>query len=336
MTEAASGAVILAAGKGTRMKSEKAKVLHEVFYQPMVRHVIGAVLEAGVLRGVCVIGHQKEAVAQALDGLPVECVVQAEQKGTGHAVLCAREACSGLAQILIVCGDTPLLRAETLQAMQDQHRESGATLTLMTTELDNPFGYGRILRGPDNELMAIVEEKDASPEERQIREINAGVYLVRADFLFQALSQVGTDNRQGEMYLTDIAAIARREGKKVQPFLHPVAQDVLGVNSRVELAQAEAVLQARRNRELMLSGVTMLHPPSTRVAPDCELGRDCLLHAQTTVEDGSRLGPGCVLDQGAILRNCTVGAGARIGAYSVLENRQIADGELVAPLSRGL
>lgn len=335
MTERADrGAIILAAGLGTRMKSERAKVLHEVFYRPMIAHVAGTVLQAGVTRVVCVIGHQKEAVQAALAGLPVGTAVQAEQKGTGHAVLCAQAACAGLTEILILCGDTPLLRPETLSAMLAQHRQHRPALTLMTTKVARPYGYGRILRAEDDGVAAIVEEKDATEEERLITEINAGVYLAEAAFLFSALARVDTNNSQAEMYLTDIVAIARRSGQQVQPFFHDQPQDVLGVNSRVELAQAEAILQERRNMELMRAGVTMLHPATTRVEPGCELGRDCILHGQVSIERGSSLGQGCVVEQGVVLRRCVLGERVRVGAHSVLEGCRLESGLEVPPLTR--
>ncbi|NLZ17655.1 MAG: bifunctional N-acetylglucosamine-1-phosphate uridyltransferase/glucosamine-1-phosphate acetyltransferase [Desulfobulbaceae bacterium] len=335
MTESI-GAIVLAAGKGTRMKSAQAKVLHHIFFRPMLHHVLEAVLAATMERIVVVIGHQQEAVQGILSGFPVETVLQEEQRGTGHAVLCAEAGCAGMSEILILCGDTPLVRTETLSAMLAQHRQEQPVLTVMSTELAQPFGYGRILRSAEGQVEAIVEEKDASEEQRAIREINAGIYLADADFLFTALRQVGTNNSQGEVYLTDIVAIARRENKRVHPFFHPHALDVLGVNSRVELAQAEAALQERRNFELMRAGVTMLNPATIRVAPDCNIGEDCVLHGQVNIEGECSLGRGCVLEQGVVLRDCRLGAAVRVGANSVIIGRHVADGAIIAPLSRNL
>ncbi|MDO5674268.1 MAG: NTP transferase domain-containing protein [bacterium] len=331
-----TGAIVLAAGKGTRMKSAQAKVLHQIFYRPMLRHVLDAALAAGLEQIAVVVGHQQEAVQAVLSDLPVKTVLQAEQRGTGHAVLCAEAACAGLDQILILCGDTPLIRAETLAAMLAQHQTEQPALTLMTTTLPQPFGYGRILRSATDEVQAIVEEKDAGEEERAISEINAGIYIADAAFLFAALAQVGTDNSQGEIYLTDIVAIARREGRRVQAFVHQEAMDVLGVNSRVELAQAEVALQERRNLELMRSGVSMLCPHTTRVAPGCTIGQDSILHGRVSIEGASSLGPGCVVEQGVVLRDCRLGTAVRIGANSVLIGRHVADGAEIAPLSRSL
>ena len=243
-------ALILAAGKGTRMKSDKAKVLHEVLAVPMVHHVIDAVIPLNPARIVLVVGHQHEAVRAALAGYVVSLVMQQEQLGTGHAVLAARDLLSGRnSQVLILCGDTPLIRTETLRAMLEVHGKSGATLTLMTTELDDPTGYGRVLKGPDGAVQGIVEEKDATEAQRRIREINAGIYLVEAGFLFAALDQVGTDNAQGEVYLTDIVGIAANTGVLVRTFHCANPEETMGVNSPIELAMANARMQARRGQQ---------------------------------------------------------------------------------------
>lgn len=334
--KASTGAIVLAAGKGTRMRSAQAKVLHRVFYRPMLHHVLDAVFAAGVERVAVVVGHQREAVRQSLEPFAVQCVLQEEQRGTGHAVLCAEAACAGLERTLILCGDTPLVGPEPLAALLDAHLRQSAELSLMSTCLENPFGYGRVLRDQEGRVRAIVEEKDADAEERAVREINAGIYVVDAGFLFGALARVGTDNSQNELYLTDIVAMACREGRRLQACLHPRGQDMLGVNSRVELAQAEAVLQQRRNQELMLAGVTMLCPTDTRVAPDSQLGPDCILHGQVCIEGRSRLGRGCVVEQGVLLRDCRLGDGVRVGANSVLLGCQVADGTEIPPLTRGM
>ncbi len=247
MGEKEVNALILAAGKGTRMKSDKAKVLHEVLTAPMVHHVIDAVIPLHPARIVLVVGHQHEAVREALAGYNVTFALQQEQLGTGHAVLAARHLLPALdAQVLILCGDTPLIRTETLRAMLQDHAASGASLTIMTTELDNPTGYGRVLKGVDGGVHGIVEEKDASEAQRRIREINAGIYLVEVAFLFAALDQVGTNNAQGEMYLTDIVGLAVNAGVVVRTFRCADSEETLGVNSPTELALANARMQERR------------------------------------------------------------------------------------------
>ena len=311
-----TAAVILAAGKGTRMKSAKAKVLHELFFKPMLHHVLDAVAAAGIARQAVIVGHQREKVLASLAAYQITPVVQEEQLGTGHAVLCAETACADAELVMILCGDTPLIRPETLQALLRQHQERGADLTLMTTELDNPFGYGRIISGADGQVLRIVEEKDANADERVLREINAGIYLADRSFLFAALRQVGRNNSQGEVYLTDIVGIAVREGRRVEKFVHRPAIDVLGVNSRVELAQAHAELQMRRCRELMLAGVTIYSPETVLISPESIIGQDAVIHAGVHL-----VGP------------CQIGAGAVIGAHSVLHGCAVAAGEEVPPLT---
>ena len=326
-------AIVLAAGKGTRMKSAKAKVLHEVFFRPMIDHVLNAVTSADIDQCAVIVGHQREEVARALQGFAVTTVVQEEQLGTGHAVLCAEPACASAQQVMILCGDTPLIQAETLKAMIDAHRQQQASLTLMTTKVDEPFGYGRILTSDTGKVIAIVEEKDADPTQRAIQEINAGIYLVEKDFLFTALRQVGTDNSQGEVYLTDIVAIANRLGLTASKFFHPQAIDVLGVNSRVELAQAHATLQARRNREIMLAGVTLYDPPSTLIAPGCVIGQDTVVSAQVQISGATTIGRDCLIEPGCVLHDCSLGDGVTVGANAVLKQYAIPKGGSIAPLT---
>jgi bifunctional UDP-N-acetylglucosamine pyrophosphorylase / glucosamine-1-phosphate N-acetyltransferase len=326
-------AVVLAAGKGTRMKSARAKVLHEVFFRPMIHHVLLAINEAEIDRCAVIIGHQRQEVLQVLDGYPITPVVQEEQLGTGHAVLCAETACGPADQVMILCGDTPLIQAATLRAMIAAHRQQRASLTLMTTLLDQPFGYGRILSDEQGKVLAIVEEKDATDEQRRIREINAGIYLVDRAVLFDTLRRVGNDNSQGEMYLTDIVAIANRNGLTVHKFVHSQAIDVLGVNSRIELAQAQATLQLRFNRDLMLAGVTMYAPETTLVAPDCTIGQDTVLEGNVRINGGSTVGGMCRIGSGCVIHDCRLGDGVTVGANSVLSHCDIPAGCTIPPLT---
>ena len=326
-------AVILAAGKGTRMKSDKAKVLHKLFFKPMLHHVLDTVGQAAIDHTAVIVGHQRQQVLDSLTGYSFTPVFQEEQLGTGHAVLCAEEACSSADLVMILCGDTPLIRSQTLQAMIGQHRETAAMLTLMTTLLDDPFGYGRIISDTDGHVLEIVEQKDATEEQRAIKEINAGIYLVDTEFLFSALKQVGTDNSQGEVYLTDIVAIADRQGHRVHKFIHSPAIDVLGVNSRVELAQAHAELQMRHNREIMLSGVTMYSPETILIDPKCTIGQDSFLEAGVQVTGKSTIGRRAHLETGTVLHKCRLGDDTVIGAHSVLHNCTIEGQEHIPPLT---
>lgn len=326
-------AVILAAGKGTRMKSARAKVLHQVFFRPMIHHVLDAVTAASVQQCTVIVGHQREEVCRVLQGYPVTTVVQEEQQGTGHAVLCAESACRDAEQVMILCGDTPLIQPETLRVMLAQHHQRQASLTLMTTLLDQPFGYGRILSNDQGMVTAIVEEKDATETERSIREVNAGIYLAEKKFLFAALREVGRDNSQGEVYLTDIVAIANRQGIRVEQFSHPQAIDVLGVNSRVELAQAHATLQYRRNRELMFSGVTLYAPETTMIEPNCTIGQDTSIHGNVTISGSTTIGSNCLVENGCSLYHCSIGAGSTIGANAVLRHCTVAPASTILPLT---
>lgn len=316
--------IVLAAGKGTRMKSSRAKVLHEVFFAPMVHHVVHALETLNPKQNIVVVGHQREEVEASLQEFPVDFAVQTEQLGTGHAVLAAeKESRIEDGVVMILCGDTPLILSETLQAMFEQHVQSGATLTLMTTILDNPTNYGRIISSADGEISRIVEEKDADIEQKKIREINAGIYCVDRDFLFSSLKNVGTDNSQGEVYLTDIVGMAVEQGKGVKAFVNPVPEDVLGVNSRVELAQAHQELLMRRNRQVMLQGVTMEQPETITIEPGVVVEADCHLSQGVVIKGQSHIGKRCVLENGTIIVDSTLEENVQIGPYAVLEKQTI-------------
>ncbi|MDR0477727.1 MAG: NTP transferase domain-containing protein [Desulfobulbaceae bacterium] len=331
--------VILAAGKGTRMKSNKAKVLHEVFFLPMIHHVLTAVepLQAG--RTVVIVGHQRQAVSAAIAGFKTETVVQEEQLGTGHAVLLTEKVIpAGTGDVMILCGDTPLLRPESLTAMLAQHRASGAgahgaVCTLMTAHVADPYGYGRVLTTTDGEVIGIVEEKDGTPEEKVIKIINTGIYLIKRDALFTALASVDRNNAQGEFYLTDIIEKLVISNQKVCQFITPDPDEVLGVNSRLELALAHAEIQRRRNQALMLAGVSMESPESIVVALSAKVESDCLLEPSVRLLGTTRLGRGCRVGQGAILTNCRIDASCEIGPYSCLTGVTLTAASVIPPLT---
>lgn len=335
MTSHPLSVIILAAGKGTRMKSDKAKVLHETFYAPMVQHVINATLPLHPLQTVIIIGHQKNDVKKALHSFPVTFVVQEEQLGTGHAVLVAEKAINKEAgTVMILCGDTPLIQTETLQEMYSCHQTRQATLTLMTTLLDNPTNYGRIVSDKDNKIQGIVEQKDATTEQRQIKEINAGIYCVDKTFLFEALKKVDTDNSQGEMYLTDIVKLAVEENFAVEKYRAQSPVDVLGVNSRVELAGAQKELQMRRNRILMLQGVTINNPETVSVSPESSIERDTILDPLVSISDRTTIGHSCRIGQGTVLQNCKIANNVIIGPYTCLSGSTVVAGTTLPPFSK--
>lgn len=326
--------VVLAAGKGTRMKSNKAKVLHELFYAPMLHHVLKAVSPLQPAKTVVVVGHQRQEVEESLAEFSVDTVIQKEQLGTGHAVLCTEPLLGDMkGTVMILCGDTPLIRSETLEAMINEHQSHQSVLTVMTTFLDNPTNYGRVICDFDDMVISIVEEKDASPDQKEIEEINAGIYCVDAEFLFANLLSIGTDNSQGEVYLTDIVSLAVREGHRVHKFINPVPRDVLGVNSRIELAEAQHELQMRRNRALMLNGVGMLSPETTLVSPQASIDQDVTLHPGVQVSGESSISTGCIIETGALLHNVNLGANCRIGAYSCLEGCILQPDTVIPPHS---
>ncbi len=299
--------IILAAGKGTRMKSQKAKVLHEVFYQPMVAHVINSTRTLSPAQTIAVVGHQSEDVKNALSKYNVT------EKAVNHDIT----------DIMILCGDTPLIEGTTLENFYRQHVENGHDVTLMTALLDNPTNYGRILSDSCGNITGIVEQKDASPEEREIKEINAGIYCVKKDFLFSALKNVGTDNKQGEVYLTDIISMGVKKGLQIKRCQAEKAIDVLGVNSRLELSIAERELQLRHNKKIMATGVSMISPETIRISPDSIIGNDTVIEQCVHIHNKSHLGSGCIIEQGVVIDNCTIGNNVRIQAGNYLREENI-------------
>ena len=326
-------AVILAAGKGTRMKSDKAKVLHKIFFKPMLHHVLDSVIQTKIDKVAVVVGHQRQQVLDSLIEYSFIPVIQKEQLGTGHAVLSAEKACQGTDLVMILCGDTPLICPNTLQGMIREHLDSQARVTLMTTLIDEPFGYGRILCDSDEDILEIVEQKDANAEQVSIQEINAGVYLADTDFLFSALKEVGTDNSQGEVYLTDIVSIAVSRGHKVNKYVHSPSIDILGVNSRIELAQAQVELQMRHNRKIMLSGVSLCLPETILIDPDTVVGHDTLIQPGVQISGKSVVGNGVELGTGCVIQGCRLGDHCVVGANAVLQNCIIESEEHVLPLT---
>lgn len=320
--------IILAAGKGTRMKSAKAKVLHEVFYAPMVQHVLDSLHTLPVTRTVVVVGHQKESVELQLKDYDISFAEQTVQLGTGHAVLAAEESLEGSSgTVMILCGDTPLIRTSMLSMLYQEHQKHSATVTLVTTLLNDPSNYGRIISDPNGNIRAIVEHKDANSEELLVQEINAGIYCVDKEYLFSTLKKVGTDNSQGEVYLTDIIKMAVEDELTVKTFTTKNSIDVLGVNSRLELSQAQTELQLRRNEQLMASGVSMLNSETSRIAPDSTIGPDTVIEPCVHISEKSKIGSGVTIEQGAVIKACNIADGAFIGANSYLVNCTVGEDE---------
>lgn len=332
MNPSSLSVVILAAGKGTRMKSTRAKVLHEVFYQPMAAHIIATAQSLAPLQILTVTGHQKEAVESALAPSGCDFTEQKEQLGTGHAVLITEPCISAAAEtVLILCGDTPLILPETLKKLYEFHSKTSSDVTLLTTTLANPFGYGRILCDAEGNLQSIIEEKDASDAQRQITEVNAGIYCVQKSFLFDALKKIGTDNTQKEMYLTDIIGIGTKEGRNVKRFNVSNPVEVLGVNSRCELAEAERELQMRHNSALMTAGVSMILPETIRIQPTATIASDTVLEPSVHIYGTTTIGSDCHIEQGCVLKDCTIASGCVIGAGSHLDGITCPENSIIQP-----
>ena len=324
-------AVVLAAGKGTRMKSEKAKVLHEAAGRPIGFFPVRAALALDASPVVVVVGHQAKEVEDELTrqfpGAPVRFALQAEQLGTGHAVLCAQEALKGFeGNVLILAGDVPLIRAETLQKLIAAKQD--ADVALIFCRATKPQGYGRVLRKPDGTVARIVEEKDASDAERRIDEVNASIYLAGADFLFRALRSLGRGNAQSEYYLTDIVAQGRAVAVEAEE------AEVSGVNDRAQLAQSAAQLRERRNTQLMQQGVTLIDPSVTYVDEGVEVGRDTVLEPLVSLRGKTRVGKGARIGQGCVIVDTEVEDGAQILPYCHLTESRIGPGATVGPFAR--
>lgn len=327
---------VLAAGLGTRMRSKKAKVLHAAGGDTLLNHVIRASLHvAPAERIVVVIGHQARDVRESVTTAGIQFVEQTEQKGTGHAALCAREAVgSARGQLLILNGDGPLLRPATLQALlalQAQKRLAGA---LVTTELTDPTGYGRIVRDSSGLVAAIVEQKVASPEELKIREINPGVYCFEAALFWRFIQEITPNNPAKEYYLTDMVGIFVRHGYSIAPLLVADETELLGINTRVDLAAADKILRARKANELMLSGVTIENPESVTIDADVEIGQDSIVEANVQVRGRTRIGANCRIGTGSVLRDCEISDNVAILPYVVAESSTIGRHASVGPFSR--
>lgn len=307
-----TAAIVLAAGAGTRMKSKKPKVVHEVLGKPLVRWVVDAAREAGVDEVVTVVGHAREQVVPLVEA-DTAVAVQTEQRGTADAVLACKEALAGFeGSLVVLSGDCPLITAETISALVKMREEGDAAAVVLTMQPENPFGYGRIIRDEDGQVLRIVEQKDASPEEAAVRECNSGFYCFDAKALFEALSEVGSDNAQGEFYLTDVLAICRAKGRPVLGLLAADDGECLGVNSRLQLAEATKIMQRRINARHMAAGVTMMDPDSVWIGPDVKIASDVeilpgvMLMGKTSIGEDSLIGPNTRLTDTLVGERCVV------------------------------
>jgi bifunctional UDP-N-acetylglucosamine pyrophosphorylase/glucosamine-1-phosphate N-acetyltransferase len=314
------------------MKSGLPKVLHRLAGRPMIRYVVDTALACGAERVVMVVGHGAEMVRAAVDGLPVEFVTQEQQLGTGHAVMSARDLVEcGPPRLLILSGDVPLLEPQTVARLADRQAATGAGCTMLTTSLDDPSGYGRVIIGDTGQVERIVEQADADDKQLLLRLINAGIYCFRTDLLFRTLAACGSDNAQGEYYLTDAIEAIRGEGLDVHALEVADPDQVAGINTRLELSRMDAVLNRRKLEALMLAGVTVVSPDTTRAEWDVDAGRDTVLHPHVSLEGRTRLGVGCTIHSFCRLKDTVVGDGATVLEYCRLDGSSLAPGSETGP-----
>lgn len=309
--------VILAAGKGTRMKSETSKVLHEIYGKPLLGYVLDAVKNIASENFV-IVGHHAEDVSTFVEKnyQNAKTVLQSPQLGTGHAVsmVCpSLENYDGL--VVILCGDTPLITEDTIKKFVDFHKKQNSDLTVMSTIFENPTNYGRIIREQDNTLKCIVEEKDATPEQKAVKEVNAGIYCLNWGKIKVAFSQLTSNNAQGEYYLTDIIEWGKKQNLNVNAYILENNEEIYGINSRLNLAEATSILTRRVLHNLMVNGVTIVDPASTWISPDTEIGQDTVVYPSTYIEGKNKIG-----------KNCKIGPCAHLrGGVEVFDNVKIGN-----------
>jgi len=328
------GIVILAAGLGTRMKSKRAKVLHQAGGRTLIEHVVGTASKlVPPERIFVVVGHQADAVQKAVTER-VNFIHQTEQRGTGHALMVGREVLSGVAEnLLVLYGDGPLITESTLRGLLAAHA-AGAGVTLLTTELDDPTGYGRIIRDEEDRLVEIVEEKACTPEQRAIREINPGIYVFRTTALFDHIGELKTNNPAKEYYLTDMAGILRASGFAVETSKAPDAQEVLGINTRVELAAMDALFRDRKARELMLGGVTILRPETCVIDQGVEIGADTVIGPSVALYGSTRIGENCVVRPFTTIRDSVIADDVVVEECCWMEKARVERGAKIGPYAR--
>ena len=352
--------MILAAGLGTRMKSRRAKVLHELGGSPLVAHVLRAAFELAPEAIFTVVGHQAEEVEAAvrdeakrletssnnaeqgqqarmpaLPGRELKFVMQTKQRGTGHAVIAAREELARRSgHLVILPGDAPLIKAETLRQLVKTHEAEENDATMLTVSMTDPIGYGRVIRDSEKRFLRVVEQRDGSEDELAVQEVGVSIYCFEIAALIDALDQLNTDNAQGEYYLTDVPKIMQNQGRRVGLLLHSDAEEVAGINTRIELAELERKLRERKLRELMLAGVTIVDPATTYIHQQVEIGQDSVIHPQVIIEGASRIGSACTIQSWTRMKNVEVGDSVTIRNSCVIEDSIIREGATIGPFAR--
>jgi bifunctional UDP-N-acetylglucosamine pyrophosphorylase/glucosamine-1-phosphate N-acetyltransferase len=340
---------IMAAGKGTRLKSKYPKVLHEVGGKPILAHVIATAQKVVPAQDIFVIiGHESERVREAVAGTGVKFVLQAAQRGTGHAVMVARDALFGSGsgsgsgngnknrydQVIVLSGDAPLITAETIQKLSAFHAAQKATMTLLTADLDDPYGYGRVIRkGGRVDVQAIVEEKSATPQQKKIREVNSGFYAFDAPALYEHIDRLSTDNAHGEYYLTDMAGVFHRARKKVVAIKTMDAGEVLGSNTRTEMMVLDARLRLAKCRELLEEGVTIFYPHTCVIDSDVEVGADTVIEPFVQLLGSTKIGADCRIRSYSVIGNSVIGDRVTVKPGTIMEDSRVGAGAVLGPYS---
>ena len=326
----------MAAGKGTRLKSQLPKVLHEVGGKPLVEHVIRAAVQIVPATDVyAIIGHEAERVRAAMAHTGVNFVLQAQQRGTGHALMVAREALAGYDHVIVLSGDAPLITPKTIVRLRDFHLQEEAAMTLLSAELENPTGYGRVLRkSPGSaEVQAIVEEKAASAAQKKIREINSGFYVFALKDLYVHIGELSTDNAHAEYYLTDMAGVLRKARRRVVAWETANASEVLGGNTRAELADIDEKMRMAKCRQLMADGVTIFYPATCVIDADVEIAADSVIEPHVQLQGTTKIGTGCRVRSYSVIRDSEIGDGVLVRPGCVMEGARVSAGAVLGPYS---
>lgn len=327
---------IMAAGKGTRLKSQIPKVLHEVGGKPLLEHVIRAATAMVPVADVyAIIGHEAEQVRKAVEHTGVKFVLQSEQRGTGHALIVARQALAGYDHVIVLSGDAPMITVKTIESLRDFHLEQRAAMTLLSAELDNPTGYGRVLhkRPGSPEVREIVEEKAASPAQKKIREINSGFYVFDVKELYTNIGKLSTDNPHAEYYLTDMAEVLRRAGKRVVVFPTATPNEVLGGNTRAELADIDQQMRMAKCRQLMADGVTIFYPATCVIDADVEIAADTVIEPYVQLLGKTRIATGARVRSYCVIRDSEIGQNVMVRPGCIMEKAKIGAGAIIGPYS---
>ncbi len=324
--------IVLAAGRGVRMNSELPKVLHPILNKPMLRYVLDVACGTEPEKTVLVLGHDSELIKNAVSDYPVETVIQQPQLGTGHAVLCCEEVLRGFSgDILILSADVPATSPLTLRKFTDSHAKLGADVSFISTVVDDPGGYGRVLRDAGGRVTRVVEDRDATAEEKKENEVNAGVYCVKSSFLWESLGGLGSENSQGEYYLPEIINTCVARGFKLQAFILEDPKEVSGVNSREQLAEAERNMRRSINRRHMENGVTILDPETTYISDQVAIGKDTTVYPNTYIYGETAIGSGCRVGPSVYIENSRIGNDVEIRFSSYLTGCEVEDGVVMGP-----